>query len=263
MCWNVHRLVVLIVVSWGQRSQEAAPNMDVTEDFGNNNPNCSGFAAPSTPAAFFSDHLEAQKGRAAKKIIIREKGNDNSVCLLSSLFLSAVGAKHVHHFKLICVMWTVLFHCAFHLDTIIHSMSQKCIWLAEYCQSPQCKLRICGFFFFLFPIQTRILVTHGISFLPQVDHIFVLVDGKISEMGSYQELLKQNKAFAEFLRNYALDEDIEEDEPTSTVLFFLKICLLLSTRLQIFSLLSVPWFFMAFAFLLYHENYCLWPGLYK
>ncbi|KAL9833557.1 ATP-binding cassette sub-family C member 3 isoform 2-T2 [Geothlypis trichas] len=62
--------------------------------------------------------------------------------------------------------------------------------------------------------KTRILVTHGISFLPQVDHIFVLVDGKISEMGSYQELLKQNKAFAEFLRNYALDEDIEEDEPT-------------------------------------------------
>ncbi|NXL78506.1 MRP3 protein, partial [Leptocoma aspasia] len=62
--------------------------------------------------------------------------------------------------------------------------------------------------------KTRILVTHGISFLPQVDHIIVLVDGKISEMGSYQELLKQNKAFAEFLRNYALDENIEEDEPT-------------------------------------------------
>ncbi|XP_036250695.1 ATP-binding cassette sub-family C member 3 [Molothrus ater] len=62
--------------------------------------------------------------------------------------------------------------------------------------------------------KTRILVTHGISFLPQVDYIYVLVDGKISEMGSYQELLKQNKAFAEFLRTYALDEDIEEDEPT-------------------------------------------------
>uniref|UniRef100_A0A8C3UXD9 Canalicular multispecific organic anion transporter 2 n=1 Tax=Catharus ustulatus TaxID=91951 RepID=A0A8C3UXD9_CATUS len=62
--------------------------------------------------------------------------------------------------------------------------------------------------------KTRILVTHSISFLPQVDHIIVLVDGQISEMGSYQELLKQNKAFAEFLRNYALDENIEEDEPT-------------------------------------------------
>ncbi|NWZ27832.1 MRP3 protein, partial [Asarcornis scutulata] len=62
--------------------------------------------------------------------------------------------------------------------------------------------------------KTRILVTHGIGFLPQVDHIIVLVDGKISEMGSYQDLLKQNKAFAEFLRNYALDEGIEEDELT-------------------------------------------------
>uniref|UniRef100_A0A8C3M2P1 Canalicular multispecific organic anion transporter 2 n=1 Tax=Chrysolophus pictus TaxID=9089 RepID=A0A8C3M2P1_CHRPC len=62
--------------------------------------------------------------------------------------------------------------------------------------------------------KTRILVTHGIGFLPQVDHIVVLTDGKISEMGSYQELLKQNKAFAEFLRNYALDENIEEDELT-------------------------------------------------
>ncbi|NWX84061.1 MRP3 protein, partial [Nothoprocta pentlandii] len=62
--------------------------------------------------------------------------------------------------------------------------------------------------------KTRILVTHGISFLPQVDYIVVLVDGKVSEMGSYQELLKQNQAFSEFLRNYSLEEDIEEDEPT-------------------------------------------------
>uniref|UniRef100_A0A8C3TA56 ATP binding cassette subfamily C member 3 n=1 Tax=Chelydra serpentina TaxID=8475 RepID=A0A8C3TA56_CHESE len=65
--------------------------------------------------------------------------------------------------------------------------------------------------------KTRMLVTHGITFLPQVDHIVVLVDGKVSEMGSYQELLKQNGAFAEFLRNYAPDEDTEEDELTSTL----------------------------------------------
>ncbi|KAM9296382.1 ATP-binding cassette sub-family C member 3 [Gastrophryne carolinensis] len=62
--------------------------------------------------------------------------------------------------------------------------------------------------------KTRVLVTHGISFLPQVDHIVVIVDGKVSEMGSYQELLNQNGAFAEFLRNYAFDDDIEEEEPT-------------------------------------------------
>uniref|UniRef100_H3AES0 ABC-type glutathione-S-conjugate transporter n=1 Tax=Latimeria chalumnae TaxID=7897 RepID=H3AES0_LATCH len=66
--------------------------------------------------------------------------------------------------------------------------------------------------------KTRILVTHGISFLPQVNQIVVLVDGKVTEMGSYQDLLKQNGAFAEFLRNYAPDEDIEEDEPTEETL---------------------------------------------
>uniref|UniRef100_A0A3Q3RDE5 ATP-binding cassette, sub-family C (CFTR/MRP), member 3 n=1 Tax=Monopterus albus TaxID=43700 RepID=A0A3Q3RDE5_MONAL len=56
--------------------------------------------------------------------------------------------------------------------------------------------------------KTRILVTHGISFLPQVDNIMVMVDGQVSEMGSYQELLKQNGAFAEFLRNYSLEDII-------------------------------------------------------
>uniref|UniRef100_A0A671LHG9 Canalicular multispecific organic anion transporter 2-like n=1 Tax=Sinocyclocheilus anshuiensis TaxID=1608454 RepID=A0A671LHG9_9TELE len=45
--------------------------------------------------------------------------------------------------------------------------------------------------------KTRILVTHGISFLPQVHNILVLVEGRVSEMGSYQDLLKQNGAFAD------------------------------------------------------------------
>lgn len=57
-------------------------------------------------------------------------------------------------------------------------------------------------------------MTHGISFLPQVDNIIVMVEGRVSEMGSYQELLKQNGAFAEFLRNYSLEDIIEEDEET-------------------------------------------------
>ncbi|XP_070707850.1 ATP-binding cassette sub-family C member 3 isoform X1 [Pempheris klunzingeri] len=66
--------------------------------------------------------------------------------------------------------------------------------------------------------KTRILVTHGISFLPQVDNIMVMVEGRVSEMGSYQELLKQNGAFAEFLRNYALEDIIEEDEATEALM---------------------------------------------
>ncbi|KAK7918825.1 hypothetical protein WMY93_010109 [Mugilogobius chulae] len=66
--------------------------------------------------------------------------------------------------------------------------------------------------------KTRVLVTHGISFLPQVDNIMVMVEGRVSEMGSYQELLKQNGAFAEFLRNYSLDDIIEEDEADDDLL---------------------------------------------
>ena len=64
----------------------------------------------------------------------------------------------------------------------------------------------------LFILQTRILVTHGISFLPQVDQVVVLADGKISEMGSYQELLDQNGAFADFLRNYLTHEEDYDTE---------------------------------------------------
>ncbi|XP_062886764.1 ATP-binding cassette sub-family C member 3 isoform X2 [Mobula hypostoma] len=64
--------------------------------------------------------------------------------------------------------------------------------------------------------KTRVLVTHGINFLPQVDQIVVLVDGKVSEMGSYQELQEQNGAFAEFLRNYAQQDEVDEGEATVT-----------------------------------------------
>lgn len=60
--------------------------------------------------------------------------------------------------------------------------------------------------------QTRVLVTHGISFLPQTDFIIVLADGQVSEMGHYSALLQHNGSFANFLRNYAPDEDQEGHE---------------------------------------------------
>ena len=55
-------------------------------------------------------------------------------------------------------------------------------------------------------MQTRILVTHGISFLPQVDKIITLVDGQIGEVGSFKELVGHNGAFAEFLKSYMIEE---------------------------------------------------------
>ncbi|CAH1274299.1 ABCC1 [Branchiostoma lanceolatum] len=60
--------------------------------------------------------------------------------------------------------------------------------------------------------KTRLLVTHGISFLPQCDQIMVLVDGRIWLLGTYTELMEQNEAFADFIRNYGNFEDEEENE---------------------------------------------------
>ena len=50
--------------------------------------------------------------------------------------------------------------------------------------------------------QTRVLVTHGIGFLPQCDTIIVMLNGIISEMGTYSELIEANGAFAQFLQTY-------------------------------------------------------------
>ena len=52
-------------------------------------------------------------------------------------------------------------------------------------------------------MQVRILVTHGLGFLPQCDKIIVMKDGRISEMGTYTELMEHNETFAEFLHNFA------------------------------------------------------------
>uniref|UniRef100_A0A665TXJ3 ABC-type glutathione-S-conjugate transporter n=1 Tax=Echeneis naucrates TaxID=173247 RepID=A0A665TXJ3_ECHNA len=59
--------------------------------------------------------------------------------------------------------------------------------------------------------KTRILVTHGMSFLPQADLILVLVDGEITESGSYQELLSRHGAFADFIHTFA-NTDIQSYE---------------------------------------------------
>ncbi|XP_048752627.2 ATP-binding cassette sub-family C member 3-like isoform X3 [Ostrea edulis] len=62
--------------------------------------------------------------------------------------------------------------------------------------------------------KTCILVTHGIQWLPKVDEIIVLVNGKISESGTYDELLNHAGPFAEVLETYLNDTDegdVEEE----------------------------------------------------
>ncbi|XP_012946646.1 multidrug resistance-associated protein 1 [Aplysia californica] len=60
--------------------------------------------------------------------------------------------------------------------------------------------------------KTRVLVTHGIHWLPMVDSIIVLHQGKIIQKGTYEELLTKDGPFAQFLRDYLLDDE-EVDDP--------------------------------------------------
>lgn len=55
--------------------------------------------------------------------------------------------------------------------------------------------------------KTRILVTHGITCLPEVDLIVVLIRGEISEVGTYKELLDKKGAFADFLIQHLQESD--------------------------------------------------------
>ncbi|XP_024411181.2 ATP-binding cassette sub-family C member 2 [Desmodus rotundus] len=70
--------------------------------------------------------------------------------------------------------------------------------------------------------KTRLLVTHSIHFLPQVDEIVVLENGTISEKGSYSALLAKKGLFAKNLKTFkketgpegeaAVYEDSEEED---------------------------------------------------
>ena len=63
--------------------------------------------------------------------------------------------------------------------------------------------------------KTRILVSHQISILPNVDHIIVLKDGSTSESGTFDELIARKGDFAEFVTEYLFEEsdsDLENGE---------------------------------------------------
>ncbi|XP_076816557.1 multidrug resistance-associated protein 1-like isoform X1 [Clavelina lepadiformis] len=60
--------------------------------------------------------------------------------------------------------------------------------------------------------KTRLLVTHGVQYLPHVDCIIVLEGGHISEVGTYDELMKRGEDFSKFLDEYATKQDDQEEE---------------------------------------------------
>uniref|UniRef100_A0A3Q4IC03 ABC-type glutathione-S-conjugate transporter n=1 Tax=Neolamprologus brichardi TaxID=32507 RepID=A0A3Q4IC03_NEOBR len=62
--------------------------------------------------------------------------------------------------------------------------------------------------------KTRILVTHGIGFLPYVDEIVVLENGVISEVGSYENLRASGGTFSKFLDTYATEQNNQRNSET-------------------------------------------------
>ncbi|KAF9932493.1 hypothetical protein FBU30_008066 [Linnemannia zychae] len=52
--------------------------------------------------------------------------------------------------------------------------------------------------------KTRILVTHGIHHLSEMDQIIVMKDGEINETGEYHELLEAKNAFYQLIQDYSV-----------------------------------------------------------
>ena len=66
--------------------------------------------------------------------------------------------------------------------------------------------------------KTRLLVTHGVTFLPETDMIIVLKNGTITEMGSYEYLINQKGDFADFiLEQLQKAEDSETETDTEQI----------------------------------------------
>ncbi|KAH9490363.1 Canalicular multispecific organic anion transporter 2 [Bulinus truncatus] len=66
--------------------------------------------------------------------------------------------------------------------------------------------------------KTRIMVTHGVHWLPMVDFIIVMKNGGISETGSYEQLVSHDGEFAQFLKEFFIQEAdaLSEDETSQT-----------------------------------------------
>ncbi|XP_062581841.1 multidrug resistance-associated protein 1-like, partial [Saccostrea cucullata] len=59
--------------------------------------------------------------------------------------------------------------------------------------------------------KTRILVTHGLGFLPYADLIVTVNEGEVSEVGTFQELMDHSTAFSDFVHNY-LSQKHQDDK---------------------------------------------------
>lgn len=60
--------------------------------------------------------------------------------------------------------------------------------------------------------KTRVLVTNRLDILSKVDNIIVLKNGRISEMGSYQNLMDSEKEFSKLVKHFSSMSDETQDK---------------------------------------------------
>ncbi|CAI5772734.1 resistance-associated 1-like isoform X1 [Podarcis lilfordi] len=64
--------------------------------------------------------------------------------------------------------------------------------------------------------KTRILVTHNLAILSQTDIVVMMEDGRITEMGSYKDLLSRRANFAELIQTFGGGKEDEERPSVSS-----------------------------------------------
>jgi ABC-type proline/glycine betaine transport system ATPase subunit len=65
--------------------------------------------------------------------------------------------------------------------------------------------------------QTKILVTHALHFLPQVDYIYTVADGQVKERGTYNELIANDGVFSKFVKEFGSQQEEEEKEDADEI----------------------------------------------
>lgn len=60
-------------------------------------------------------------------------------------------------------------------------------------------------------------MTHALHFLPQVDYIYVVVEGRIAEQGTYLELMGNDGEFSKFVREFGSKEEEEKESEEDAI----------------------------------------------
>lgn len=73
--------------------------------------------------------------------------------------------------------------------------------------------------------ETRVLVTHGVHWLPHVDVIIMMKDGCVITTGTYQDLITHDGPFFQYVRCLMTEQiESDEEEDPEGVCFYLYLC---------------------------------------